>query len=579
MSRSCLTHYDVNKPIKLYCDASSNGLGACLVHVMADQSERPVAYASRTLTIPEKNYAQVEREALAIIFAVRRFHQYIYGRTFILVTDHRPLCTIFGEKHGIPPLAAARMQRWALLLSAYHYNIEYIAGKSNYSADCMSRLPDSSAKRDNAEKIHAVFDPFVDLPITADKVAKASLKDPNIATVLTAVQHGGWPQLAAKPSPSPYHKRHHELSVVDNCLLWGRRVVIPQVFRPLLLEELHSTHLGITKMKTLARSYLWWPQLDADLEATCRNCQECCLNAANPPPAPAHPWIVPSQPWERIHIDHAQWGKHLLLILIDAFTKWPEVHLVSSTSASQTIDKLRTVFATHGLSIIVVSDNGPPFTSAQFDAFMKGNGILHKRVSPYHPSSNGLAENFVKTVKQALDKGDKLLSMESKIAKFLAFYRNTPHVTTGKTPAELLLRRLPRTRLSLVHPCVEHRMQTVAEQAVGEHQPRKFNEGQTIALRDFRPNATTKWRQATIVRQTGPLTYEVDLNGQSRQAHIDHIKPWPEADHSNDPETPTLTSDVAVAPFLVPISEMTDFDSDHSTQQVTHSTSDHVRLQ
>ena len=130
------------------------------------------------------------------------------------------------------------------------------------------------------------------------------------------------------PSLAPYHKRRHELSVVDNCLLWSRRVVIPQVFCPSLLEELHSTHLGITKMKALARSYLWWPQLDADLEATSRNCHECCLNAANPPPAPAHPWIVPSQPWERIHINHTQWGKHLLLILIDAFTKWPEVHLV-----------------------------------------------------------------------------------------------------------------------------------------------------------------------------------------------------------------------------------------------------------
>ena len=99
-------------------------------------------------------------------------------------------------------------------------------------------------------------------------------------------------------------------------------------------------------------------------------------------------------------------------------------------------------------------------------------------------------------MKQALDKSDKSLSVESRIAKFLATYRNTPHVTTGKTPAELLLKRSPRTRLSLIHPCVEHKMQTVAEQSVGEHQPRKFKEGQSIALRDYRPNATAKWRQA-----------------------------------------------------------------------------------
>ena len=125
-------------------------------------------------------------------------------------------------------------------------------------------------------------------------------------------------------------------------------------------------------------------------------------------------------------------GKDLLLILVKAFAKWSEVHLVSSTSASQLIDKLRTIFATHGVPVTLVSGNKHPFTSVQFEAFMKVNGIVHKRVPPYHPSSNGLAENFVQTVKQALDKSDKSFSMESKIAKFLAAYHNTPHVTTGK---------------------------------------------------------------------------------------------------------------------------------------------------
>ena len=283
---------------------------------------------------------------------------------------------------------------------------------------------------DSAEKIRAIFDPFGDLPVTADKIAEASLTDPEITAVLTAVPHGGWPAITSLTS---CYRRRHELTVVDNCLLWGRRVVIPQAFRQQLLKELHCTHLGMTKMKALARNYLWWPQLDANIESTCRNCQESCMNSANPPSAPAHPWMVPSQPWERLHIDHAQWGKHLLLIVVDAFAKWPEVHVVSSTSASQTIDKLRTIFSTHGFPITLVSDNGPPFTSAEFAAFMKGNGILHKRVPPYHPSSNGLAENCVKTVKLALDKQDRSLSIESRIAKVLAAVQNTPHVTTGKT--------------------------------------------------------------------------------------------------------------------------------------------------
>ena len=98
LSQDCvLTHYDVGKALKLYCDASATGLGACLVHVMPDKSERPVAYASRTLTAPEKNYAQIEREALAIIFGVRRFHQYLYGRIFTLHKSSSLMYNIWGK--------------------------------------------------------------------------------------------------------------------------------------------------------------------------------------------------------------------------------------------------------------------------------------------------------------------------------------------------------------------------------------------------------------------------------------------------------------------------------------------------
>ena len=99
----------------------------------------------------------------------------------------------------------------------------------------------------------------------------------------------------------------------------------------------YSVHLGITRMKSLARSFIWWPRLDGDIEDISKNCNECCLMAINPPHAPAHPWLVPQQPWERVHVDHAQWGKWLLLVAIDAFSKWPEVFVVSSTSALQTI--------------------------------------------------------------------------------------------------------------------------------------------------------------------------------------------------------------------------------------------------
>ena len=535
-SDMALAHYDVNRPVKLLCDASAYGLGACLVHVMSDGSQKPIAYASRTLSKPERAYAQIEREGLALVFGVRRFHQYLYGRPFILVTDHRPLCKIFGSKQGIPPMAAARMQRWALILSAYQYSIEYISGTANNCADCMSRLPLPGQSLDSAEKVHVVIQ-MDDLPVTATQIAKDSKRDKELSIVLKSIQHGHWPT-DTTVDLGPFRKRLTELSVLDGCILWGSRVVIPSVFRKSLLQELHTTHLGMSKMKSLARSYIWWPGLDSQIEELCRACVECVAANRNPPRAPAHPWMIPQQPWQRVHVDHAYFNGYLLLVAVDAYSKWPEVHVVSSTSARQTIDKLRQIFACHGLSATLVSDNGSPFQSTEFQQFVAANGILHRRVPPYHPASNGLAENMVKTVKHAMSKAKvtKDVTLDTLIARFLATYRNTRHTTTSRTPAELLLNRVPRTRLSLVHPCTAQRLEQAAEMKVGDKQPRRFAADDNVMVRDLRPNATVKWRKGTVTKVLGPLNYEVIVDGHSRQAHVDHLLP---GTSNSDIQSPT----------------------------------------
>ena len=127
MNCQALAYYDPEKPIRLACDASPYGVGAVLSQLESNGQERLIAFSSHSLSKAEKGYAQIEKEALAIIFGVKKFHKYLYGRMFTLQTDHKPLVTILGPKSAIPTLglAAARMQRWALILSAYHYKIEY----------------------------------------------------------------------------------------------------------------------------------------------------------------------------------------------------------------------------------------------------------------------------------------------------------------------------------------------------------------------------------------------------------------------------------------------------------------------
>ena len=300
-------HFDNKLPLVLSCDASPYGVGAVLSHVMANGDERPICYASRTLSETEKKYSQLDKEALAIVFGVKKYHQYLYGRQFELKTDHKPLTHIFSETKATPTMASGRIQRWALILGAYSYTISYKPGKENTNADALSRLPLPNTRKEIPEVPEVVhLMEFLDsTPVTSTQIGEWTRHDPVLAKVKDWILTG-WPaECPEQEETRPYWRRRYELSVEQNCVLWGSRVVVPPKCRSRVKTMLHEAHPGIVRMKSLARGYVWWPKIDAELEGVCKSCVICQTQQKTPPVVPLHPWAWPNKPWSRVHVDYA----------------------------------------------------------------------------------------------------------------------------------------------------------------------------------------------------------------------------------------------------------------------------------
>ena len=527
-SSSVLAHYDPNLPIRLAADASAYGIGAVLSHVLPTGEEKPVAFVSRSLSASEKNYAQIEKEALALVFGVRRFHQYLYGRRFTLLTDHRPLTTILGPKKGIPPIAAARLQRWAVQLAAYTYDIQFKSTHDHGNADALSRLPlqITGSGRSTEPRDFNVCQ-ILSVPLAYSDVQRASRRDPVISRVLRYTQKG-WPakfSIALKP----FSHHRNELSIEDDCLLWGTRVIIPLKLREAVLKELHQGHPGVTRMKAIARSHFWWPGLDKEIEKTARICVSCQAVKQAPAAAPLHPWVWPSRPWQRIHVDFAgPFFNKMFFLVIDAHSKWGEVVQMAQTTATKTIEVLRQLFSSYGLPEQIVSDNGPQFVSEEFRQFMQSNGIRHIRCAPYHPASNGLAERFVRTFKEAMKAGKRdVLSLSYRLANFLFTYRSTPHATTQQPPCSLFLGRTIRTRLDLLRPSLQDQVMAKQASQKDKHDQhahsRSLEAGQPVMVKNMRPG--DNWIPGVIMKQLGPVSFLVDVGeGRAWKRHLDHLK-------------------------------------------------------
>ncbi|KMQ86948.1 hypothetical protein RF55_13921 [Lasius niger] len=235
------------------------------------------------------------------------------------------------------------------------------------------------------------------LPVKASEIQKETSKDVDLLKIVQALEKG--------TDLEKLGLQNHEFTLSHGILLRKDRVVIPEALRDRVLKELHAGHIGIVRMKGLGRNYVWWRGMDRDIENAVQSCKECSRFQNNPRPVPLHHCEPTVEPFQRIHIDFAgPFLGHNFLVCVDSHTKWPEVFVMNNITATSTIEKCREIFSRFGIPQMLVTDNGRTFIAQEFQEFVKANGVIHKRSVPYRPATNGLAERFVQTLKQALRK-------------------------------------------------------------------------------------------------------------------------------------------------------------------------------
>ncbi|KAK3754982.1 hypothetical protein QZH41_004427 [Actinostola sp. cb2023] len=438
-----MKYFDPLLKTELIVDASPVGLGAILAQVTHDQGRNVVAYASRSLTDCESRYSQTEREALAVVWGTEHFHLYLHGSSFQAITDHKPLETIFNKSTC---KATARLERLQLRLQPYKITVVYRPGADN-PADYMSRHPDP--KHSTSPNHLSRVDSYVNFvtanavpnAVTLQEIQDATAKDHTLQNLAKVIATQRWYE--AGRDVCEYQQVKQELTVANGVILRGTRIIVPETLRQRMIMLAHSGHQGIVKTKRLLRDSVWFPGIDGMVEEMIKQCLPCQAANHNSSPAcePLKMSPLPQGPWQELSIDFCGPFPNgdYLLVVVDDFSRFPEVEILRSTSAKAVIPHLDSIFARQGIPDVVRTDNGPPFNSENFQMFATHLGFNHRKITPIWPRANGEAERLMRTLEKAIRTAViEHKSWRQELFTFLRQYRATPHSTTGKSPSELL---------------------------------------------------------------------------------------------------------------------------------------------
>lgn len=527
----CLAHFDLTKSISVSADASSFGLGACLIQT-TDNKKEIVCYASRLLSNTEKRYAQIEREALALTWACDKFHEYITGIPILIETDQKPLVQVLQTK-PIDELTP-RLQRFRIRLMRYDYKIYYTPGKELVVADALSRNFSELCKIPENDELTEEVEAFVNLvvgsiqvkPYLIDKIKEEQNKDV-VCNKLKDCIMSGWPSKQKIDSDlQPYYQYRFELSLSDGLILRNSRILIPESLQLRCLELLHQGHLGIVKCRARAKNSVWWIGLSTQIENSIRNCPQCVENRTNPVETFVKD-AFPDRPWQKIALDLFK-TENWYLIVTDYYSRFFEIFKLKTMTESVIISKLKELFARYGIPELVRSDNGPQFQN-EFRKFALEYDFKHVTSSPYFPQSNGCVEAAVKCAKNLIKKNDDIYLA-------LLAYRTSP-LSCGYSPSELLMNRKLRNPLPMISNALnkpvctqdfqirEERMKDKsAEQFNTRHRTRNLSElsvGDKVWITDLRAYGTV-----TSVLQE-PRSYLVLTDFGTYRRNRWHLVPAP----------------------------------------------------
>ena len=601
-----LLHFPITgKPYVITTDASQYAIGAYLGQEV-DGIIRPIWCLSRTLNRAETRYSTIEKELLAIVFALQRFKPYIYGQRFRIVTDHRPLIWLCGLNKP-----TSRLSRWSMLISEYAGKVEFVPGKENRVADALSRPPFCPELEEEAPPLEGPManpDLSVDLK---EQILRDTLMGADILSMLEETDEGidevieddalvpvllpeFWANTVPKSEiPKDVYQDPHgvywfnfrDQQGLVRPLLW-----VPLCFRKDVMDHFHKSpyaaHKSAAKMTDSMIQDVFWDSIRKDVAHFVKHCAECqLLNAGNEAQIPVQKTHVALFPFHRVSLDIVKMdqlssGKKNknLLIIIDCFTRFAEAYPVPNENAETIAGKfLRDFICRYGAPVEIVTDQGQAFIGKLMTAICSWLRIRKIHTAAYRPQGNAVNERMHRTLYNFLRAmvSSAGTDWEHKLPYAMFAYRTTFHKSIGMSPFKALFGYSPlnlgflgkrhwgeRNDLHREVRAIHEIHRWAAQNMTAAQRERNKWANKRRKMREFSPGELVKWRvyvrnklqpswrgPVRIVRRIGPVDYCVELNDQSQKViHVHHLAKWNAGDGTGklvsvDDEIPDLTSE------------------------------------